>query len=180
MVFVIVVGLSVWQVAGLWKKREMDPEVLAAITSLSLEDRVAALEARVAVLERNTGLVKPRSTGKRSEKIVNLNGGKIISSEWAKITGTDFSLDASLYGNSVEISWEGWIDNGNGAVRLYDSTNHRVVDSSEISVESGVKSSFYSKPLSIWRGQNEYYIEGKNPGGELVLTSPRLKIVIRQ
>ncbi|HCX25256.1 TPA: hypothetical protein DHT69_00210, partial [Candidatus Collierbacteria bacterium] len=100
-------------------------------------------------------------------------------SDWTKISGTDFSFDAALYGGSVEVSWQGWIENGKGSVRLYDSTNHRAVDSSELSVDSGVRSSFYSKPISIWRGQNQYYLEGKNPWGEMTVSGPRLRIVTR-
>ncbi|SRR5258706_819517 len=179
-VIVTVFALTGWQVYGLTRARgENNQEVLAAATPRTLEERVAALESRVAVLERNTGLVKPNGTGKLKEQFVNLTGGSVTASDWTAIAGTNFSLDTALYGNSVEVSWQGWIDNGYGSVRIFDDTNHRVVDNSEIGVDSGVKSSFYSKPLSIWRGQNQYHVEGKNPQGELELSSPRLRIVTR-
>jgi hypothetical protein len=180
-VIMTVFSLASWQVYGLTqpKKGETQEEVLAAATPRTLEERVAALESRVAVLERNTGLVKPNTTGKLKEQFVTLTGGSGTATDWMTIPGTSFNLDTSLYGNSVEVSWQGWIDNGYGSVRLYDDTNHRAVDNSEISVDSGVKSSFYSKPLSIWRGQNQYHIEGKNVLGELTISSPRLKIVTR-
>ncbi|KKT29567.1 MAG: hypothetical protein UW41_C0016G0031 [Candidatus Collierbacteria bacterium GW2011_GWC2_44_18] len=180
-VMVSVLTLSGWQVYRLTSGRSSleDPEVLAAVTTRTLEERVVSLESRVLTLERNTGLVKPKSTGKIKERFVQLAGGSINTVSWTKIPGTEFSFDAALYGTSVEVSWEGWIDNGYGSVRIYDDTNHRAVDSSELSVESGVKSSFYSKPMSIWRGQNQYYIQGKNPLGEVSISLPRLKIVTR-
>ncbi len=180
-VMVSVVALSGWQVYGLMSRKfaSEDPEVLAATTTKTLEERVASLESRVLTLERNAGLVKPKSTGKIKEQFVQLAGGSINTVSWEKIQGTEFSFDAALYGTYVEVSWEGWIDNGNGSVRIYDDTNHRAVDNSEISVDSGVKSSFYSKPMSIWRGLNQYHIEGKNPLGMLTISSPRLKIVTR-
>ena len=183
MLIVGVLTLSGWEVYRLVNRGgsglEEDPEVLAATTTKTVEERVAALESRVYTLERNTGLVKPKSTGKLKEQFATLSGGSVNSAEWTKVAGSDFTLDTSLYGSSVEVSWQGWIDTGNGSVRLYDSTNHRAVDFSELSVDSGVKSSFYSKPMSIWRGQNQYYIEGKNPLGQLTISSPRLKIVTR-
>lgn len=180
-VIVTVLSLSGWQVYGLMVRQPNldDPEVLAAATPRTLEERVAALESRVYTLERNTGLVKPKTTGKLKEQFVQLAGGSVNSNEWTKISGTDFSLDTSLYGTAVEVSWQGWIENGYGSVRIYDATNYRAVDNSEVSVDSGVKSSFYSKPLSIWRGQNQYYLEGKNPLGELTVSQPRLKVVTR-
>lgn len=176
-----VLSLASWQVYSLMSSRPTseDPEVLASTTTMTIEERVTALESRVLILEKNTGLVKPKATGKLKEQFVVLSGGVVNAGDWTRMAGTDFSLDASLYGASVEISWQGWIEGGNGSVRLYDETNHRAVDNSEISVDSGVRSSFYSKPVSIWRGQNSYYIEGKNPWGEMTLSQPRLKIVTR-
>lgn len=185
MVLVVVIltvfGLSSWQVYRLIIHRStlVDPEVLAATTTRTLEERVASLESRVLTLERNTGLIKPNTTGKLKEQFVTLSGGTLVASDWTQIPGTDFSFDASLYGSSVEVSWQGWIEGGKGSIRLYDNTNHRAVDNSEISVDSGVRSSFYSKPISIWRGQNQYFIQGKNPWGEMIVSQPRLKIMTR-
>lgn len=178
---ITVLALSSWQVYGMIVRRPAleNPNVLAATTTRTLEDRVTALESRVSILERNTGLIKPSATSKMKEQFVTLSGGTVTASDWTQIPGTDFSFDASLYGSSVEVSWQGWIENGKGSIRLYDSTNHRAVDNSEIAVDSGVRSSFYSKPISIWRGQNQYFIQGKNPWGEMTVSGPRLKIVTR-
>jgi len=180
---VSVLMLSGWEVYRLVERGgsglEEDPEVLAATTTRTLEERVASLESRVLVLERNVGLVKPKTAATKKEQYVQLSGGSVTASEWAKIDGTEFSFDALLYGGSVEVSWQGWVDNGYGSVRIYDDTNHRAVDGSEISVNSGVKSSFYSKSMSIWRGQNQYFIQGKNPLGVITVSQPRLRIVTR-
>lgn len=180
-VILAVLSLSGMQVYNLAKPKVLgdDPEVLAVTTEMTLEDRVAALENRLGVVERYTGVVKPVVKRKTKEQYVTLAGGKITGNEWSKIGGSDFTFDGSLYGSSVEVSWQGWIESGYGSVRLYDSTNHRVVDNSEMNIDSGVRSSFYSKPISIWRGQNQYYIEGKNPHGEMILSSPRLRVVTR-
>jgi hypothetical protein len=154
-------------------------EVLSATTTLTTEGRVSALERRVANLEKYTGMVKTSSSAMAKENFVSLSGGSIFANDWTKVPGTDFTFDQSLYGNVTEVSWQGWIDSGNGSLRLYDNTNHRAVDGSEVTVSSGGKASFYSKPLSIWRGQNQYWIEAKSIGAEVILSLPRLKVVTR-
>jgi hypothetical protein len=110
---------------------------------------------------------------------VSLTGGDVSAFDWAKIQGTDFSLDTSLYGKNVEVSWQGWLSGGAGSVRIYDATNHRVVDFSSFTTGADSKTSFYSKMMSIWRGQNQYYIEGKITGDVMTLSSPRLRILVK-
>lgn len=182
-IIVTVFVLAGWQIyrlaEGRGKAGMTDPEVLAATTTKTLEERVASLESRVYTLERSVGLIKPSSTGKIKEQFVQLTAGKASGADWVKIPNSDFTFDAALWGSSVEVSWQGWIDNGKGSVRIYDDTNHRSVDFSEMSVDSGVKSSFYSKPISIWRGQNQYHLEAKNPDGDISVSSVRLRVVTR-
>lgn len=149
--------------------------VLAATTEKSVEERLVSLESRVYVLEKAAGLIKTK-TGKTKDSFVQLSSGTVNAVDWTRLPGSEFTFDRGLYGNNVEVTWQGWIDNGKGSVRLVDDTNHRVVDFSEVSVSGGSKSSFYSKPMAIWRGQNTYHIELKNIYGDITLSSPRLKI----
>jgi len=97
MLMVGVLTLSGWEVFRLVNRGgsglEEDSEVLAATTTKTLEERVAALESRVYTLERKTGLGKLKSTGKLKEQFVTLSGGSVNSAEWTKIDGSDFSLD---------------------------------------------------------------------------------------
>ncbi|HOX95837.1 MAG TPA: hypothetical protein PLI45_00430 [Candidatus Woesebacteria bacterium] len=157
-------------------KSRNEERVLAATTTKTLEERVASLESRVYLLEKSAGLIATKT--KASETFVSLVGGDINSADWSKIPGTDFTLDTALYGKTVEVSWQGWFK-GVGSVRLYDSTNHRAVDFSEFLSTTDGSKSFYSKVMSIWRGQNQYYIEGKTTDGTVTLSSPRLKIVAK-
>jgi len=148
-------------------------------TSSSLESRVLSLEKRVYQLEKTTGLIKTKASSTPKEYSVSLVGGGVEGYDWTKISGTDFTFDLNLYGSSAVVTLEGWMDNGMGIVRLYDETNHRAVDGSEVMVISGVKSSFYSKPLSIWRGQNQYYLEIKSLSGAVTISQPRLRVLVR-
>ncbi len=153
-----------------------DSRVLGDATG-TVESRIAALESRVYRLEKTTGLVKTYTTAATTKEFfVTLNGGSAEGYDWTKLSGSDFTFDLSLYGVAT-VTWEGWMENGMGSVRIYDDTNHRAVDGSEIMVISGSKSSFYSKNLSIWRGHNQYHLEIKSLSGRVIVTSPRLKIL---
>lgn len=175
LIIVLVLGFSFWQVSRIGKVGS--PAVLSSTSTKTVEERLASLESRVYTLEKNAGLVASTSI-KASESFVALTGGSISSFEWTKISGTDFTFDASLYGKTVEVSWQGWIS-GAASVRLYDSTNHRAVDFSEFTSATDGSKSFYTKTMAIWRGQNQYYIEGKISGGMVTLSSPRLKVLAK-
>jgi hypothetical protein len=174
-ILLVVLILSGWQVWNLTSTRK--PAVLAETTTKTLEERVKLLETRVYILEKNAGLVATVAK-KSTETFVSLVGGEASSADWTKIPGTDFTFDGSLYGKTIEVSWQGWLE-GTGSVRIYDSTNHRAVDFSEFTSTGREKRSFYSKAMSIWRGQNQYSLEGKIADGVLTLSNPRLKILVK-
>lgn len=146
-----------------------------------LNEKIVALTKRVVALERiTTGnkTASARSVSKESFK--EINGGINTGSDWTKVDGSDFWFDQSLYGNVAVVTWQGWIENGKGSVRLYDATNGRGVDGSEMTLNANGRASFYSGNLAIWRGQNQYYIQVKNSTLEQVnVTGARLKIVTK-
>lgn len=146
-----------------------------------LNDKITALTKRVVALEKKTGVTK--KTGAYKENFVSVSAGSVTGAwDWKKVEGTDFWLDLSLYGEVSEVILQGWIDGGSGLVRLYDSTNNRVVDYSEVNVKnsSGEASSFYTKPLAIWRGQNLYYLQTRgNASDRVSLSGVKLKILSR-
>lgn len=158
-----------------------------------LGDKVAALTRRVAALEKSIGIGGVSSkkaaapatkkaptlqSGQAKESFLQIAGGSAVGGDWTKLPGTDFWFDQSLYGEVTSVTWQGWVDNGSGQVRLYDATNNRGVDGSEAAVNASGKASFYSQPLAIWRGQNQYYVQIKNVNlVTVVVSSPRLRIV---
>lgn len=146
-----------------------------------LNDKIVALTKRVVTLEKKTGTAK--KTGTFKENFVAIGSATVDgANDWTKVSGSDFWLDLSLYGEVSEVTMQGWIDNGSGRVRLYDSTNSRVVDFSEISVknDSSNSTSFYTKAVSIWRGQNQYYLQVRGNGNTRVeLSGVKLKVLSR-
>lgn len=129
----------------------------------------------------------PTATPTKAEtrtETVDLSGGSASGGDWVRIGNSEKWLDTSLYGELVEVTWQGWlkVKDGNGIAyaRLYDATNNRAVDGSQVSNSSGEKASFYSGSLSIWRGQNQYYIEVKSSTGyEVTVEGPKLKLEVR-
>jgi hypothetical protein len=63
--------------------------------------------------------------------------------------------------------------------RIYDVTNNRAVDGSELSTTSGTSLILRSSDLVIWRGNNLYRVQAKSSSGNpAYLDAPRLKIIL--
>lgn len=115
---------------------------------------------------------------------VSLAAGSASGGDWVKVGGSEKWLDVALYGELVSATWQGWLEvkDGNGIAyaRIYDATNNRAVDGSEVSNSSAKKASFYSANLSLWRGQNQYYIQVKSSTGyEVSVEGAKLKLEVR-
>jgi hypothetical protein len=164
---------------------QVDRRVLSAQTELTIEERVASLEKRVASLEKKTAVSATKANSVAKESFVQLAGGSGTGVDWVAVSGSEFWLDTSLYGGNVEVSWQGKVEGeGGGAVdgwvRIYDMTNSRGVDYSQVEVAGSGGSSFYSKSMAIWRGQNQYRVEVKSRTGVLMtVVSPRLKVLVK-
>lgn len=164
----------------LWSETRVSAQVTCDVDCLNR--RIDVLVERVTKLE---GLMSATKTSAKQtavkETFFQISGGSAIgAADWVKVAGTDFWFDQSLYGNVSEVTWQGWLDNGSGSVRLYDETNNRGVDGSEVTLTSSNKASFYSKPMAIWRGQNQYCIQVKNPDVVMMTVSlPRLLIMTK-
>lgn len=147
-----------------------------------VNDKITALTRRIVALEKivvGSKSTTTKTTG-AGESFKNIGGGSAAGVDWVKVEGSDFTFDQSLYGNVNYVTWQGWMDNGTGSVRLFDSTNGRGVDGSEMSLSANGKASFYSGNLAIWRGQNQYYIQVKSSaGGMVTISGVRLRIVTK-
>ncbi len=119
----------------------------------------------------------------RVEYVGLSEGSASMTADWINLTSGKW-LDTSLYGQLVSANWQGWVEipGGSGTVwiRLYDATNARAVDGSEVSVTDTVRTSFYSGNISLWRGQNQYFIQVKSTGGGMVtVDGAKIKLVVR-
>lgn len=118
-----------------------------------------------------------------SVETVRLGDGSGSGSEWVNV-GSGTWINTSLYGQLESATWSGWalIPGGSGIarIRLYDATNNRVVDGSEVMIKDVSETSFYSGNLSIWRGQNQYFVQVKSESGESVgVKEATMKLTVR-
>jgi hypothetical protein len=115
------------------------------------------------------------------ESFRSVTGGTASSTDWKAVNSEVFGFDLGLYPEGSVVTFEGWMTLADGAsrgyVRMYDLTNNRMVDGSEVEVSATGRSSFYSPAVSIWRGTNQYRLEVRSDTGyEVRVDSVRLVI----
>ncbi len=119
-----------------------------------------------------------------SSKVTHITIGgssSTSSTSWQDIQGTDFYFDLTDYPTTTSVRWEislrAFLAGNLVYARLYDVTNSRAVDFSELSSDSGTSVLQRSVDLAIWRGNNLYRVQGKSStGNPAYLDSPRLRI----
>jgi len=109
------------------------------------------------------------------------SSGNTIMMNWTKVDGSQFVFDAKDYPSKSKVSWEVNLKvqnpNSRCSARIYDQTNLRAVDYSELSTTSTVFEYLASQNVAIWAGKNQYYLEIKSlDGSTCYISSPRLVI----
>ncbi|MDP2860694.1 MAG: hypothetical protein Q8N98_03180 [bacterium] len=102
--------------------------------------------------------------------------------EWTDVDGSDFTFDLANYPGAKAVRLEVTLKTpqGSGKVyaRLYDVTNKRAVDYSEVSTNSSSYVVLVSGDIRIWANKNTYRTQLKSDAGaEGFVSSARLKIV---
>jgi hypothetical protein len=129
-------------------------------------------------------VVPAQSTPSLKVAYITIGGSSSTSStSWADIPGTDFYFDLSDYPTATGVRWEislrSYLAGNKVYARLYDVTNKRAVDYSELWSDSGTSELKRSPDLSIWRYNNLYRVQGKSSAGcDAYLDSPRLRILL--
>ncbi|MFC1600458.1 hypothetical protein ACFL25_00025 [Patescibacteria group bacterium] len=173
---------------NLTTERTKDSECPAACMSLinDLDDTKADEQVlpspTIALINTNLSVI-PVAKKTRSVSYVPVPGsGETENTDWTDIVGTDFYLSTTDYPGLVSVYFEAnmRLENGNGEafVRLYDATNSRGVDGSELTTQSQSSVFVSNGPLSIWSGNNQYRIQAKSLTADTTyFESGRLKII---
>ena len=103
------------------------------------------------------------------------------NTSWTDILSSRFFFNLADYQGAKEVRLIVNLQAEHGSapvfVRLYDQSNNRGVDYSDLSTQSGEYAWLESSPLSIWNGNNLYNIQLKSANGTLVLVKEaKLKI----
>jgi hypothetical protein len=108
--------------------------------------------------------------------------GSTVETIWTDIPGSDFYFDLADYLAVKAVRFEIRLLALHGSAkvyaRLYDVTNKRAVDFSELSTQSSTFLRLDSGELRIWRGDNRYTVQLRSENGtEVQLKEAKLKII---
>ncbi|OGM15311.1 hypothetical protein A2V56_03640 [Candidatus Woesebacteria bacterium RBG_19FT_COMBO_42_9] len=153
-------------------EQKIEEEVAKAISTISASTKTTTAPSTTTTLT------------KKSTDYITLNGPvSTTSTQWVDIPGVEVYLDlVKDYGSLASASWEGSLKvahaNGQAYARLFDITNGRAVDGSEISTSNNADYKLVSSaPVSFWAGNNLYRLQLKSLNSfEVTFLSGRIKI----
>lgn len=100
-----------------------------------------------------------------------LSSGSSAKMEWESYVPSDFYFDLSDYPDAKSVQFIAYLKptdgSGKAFARLYDTSNKRAVDYSDLQSTSGTYELVVSSPLVIWRGNNLYRIQLKSLNGSV-------------
>lgn len=134
---------------------------------------------------KTTPIPTPTTTISSSAKVMYIpigTTGTTVNTDWTDASGTDFYFNLADYSGVKNVRWELSLQtesaNNSGYARLYDVTNKRGVDNSQLSTNLAAYEFLRSGDLTVWGGNNLYRIQLKGLNGNVVnLLNPKLKIV---
>ncbi len=157
------------------------PEDCVSYIDQKINEAINSLPTPAATKET---IIQAQPTPSSKVAYITIGGSSSTNStSWADISGTDFYFDLSDYPTTTGVRWEislrSFLGGNKVYARLYDVTNKRAVDFSELFTDSGTSELKRSQDLSIWRGSNLYRVQAKSSTGTpAYLDSPRLKVLL--
>lgn len=144
-----------------------------------VNDKVATEVARLAEeWEKKLAIPSPKVVTQKTTTTVNepkivvipiASSGETNSVSWTEVKPSEFYFDLTNYPGVKEVRFEAYLLADQGAAkvyaRLYDSTNNRGVDYSDIQTNSSSYTRIQSSKVSIWRGNNKYIVQLKSENG---------------
>lgn len=109
-----------------------------------------------------------------------ITDGSVSAAEWTGIVPSEFYFDPANYPSAKEFRFEAYLSSANddrGFARLYDATNKRGVDFSDLSFNKSEFTRIESSAVKIWNGNNKYSIQLRSVNGTKVqVKEAKLKI----
>lgn len=156
-------------------------EACEDLITQKVDEAVAKITPPVAVVTQKVTNVSSGSQTKVAYVPLGAEGS-VSSVSFADIVPSEFYFDLENYPGVKEVRFEAYIKaSGPGTkiyARLYDQTNKRGVDLSEIETSSGTYERQESSGIVIWRGNNKYTVQLRSVNGtEASLKDAKLKIM---
>lgn len=153
-----------------------------AIIRSEVQKVVGALPTPTPIIQPTPQMVQSSS----QTKVIYLpiiSSATTTQADWTDISSSDFYFNLTDYTGVKEVQWEASLKSflayNTVSARLYDVTNKRAVDFSQLETQSAAFDFLRSPNISIWRGNNLYRVQMKTPSGSLAtLGQARLKIIL--
>lgn len=109
-----------------------------------------------------------------------ITDGSVSSVDWKEVLPSEFYFDLANYPSAKEFRFEAYLSSANddrGFARLYDVTNKRGVDFSDLSFNKSEFIRIESSAIKIWSGNNKYTLQLRSVNGTKVqIKEAKLKI----
>lgn len=157
------------------------PEACLAEIEQALAESLATVETTSREILYTPLVPTPQSQAK-AVYIPLVTSASTVKMDWTDIVPSDFYFDLTDYPGAKSVRFQAYLKALHGAgrvyVHLYDDTNKRAVDYSDLSTQSPNYELLTSSPLAIWRGNNLYRVQLRSINGtEVFLQEARLKVL---
>lgn len=130
-------------------------------------------------------LVVPTSAPATQVKAVYIplvTEGTTVNTTWTDINPSEFYFDLADYPGAKEVRFICYLQALHGSAkvyaRLYDQTNKRGVDYSDLETQSDSYVRLESSGITIWRGNNKYTVQLRSANGtQVLLKEVKLKVI---
>jgi len=139
-------------------------------------------QSSISLLAQPTACKMPTSSPKKVLYIPLTTNGETVATSWTDIIPSEFYFDLKDYPEAKEVRFEAYLLALHGSakvyVRLYDATNKRGVDYSDLSTQNDAFTRLESSAIRIWQGNNKYTVQLRSANGTQVqLKEAKLKIL---
>jgi hypothetical protein len=173
-----VVSVSPVDICGPVCQGKIAEEVSRAIATVSGKEKTEKLVIR----EEYKGPTIVPIEGKAEVVWIPLvSSANTTNTNWTDVSPSDFYFDQQDYPGAKQVKFVAYLRavDATGPVyaRVYDVTNKRGVDNSEISTSSNSYQRFETGALTIWQGNNLYRLQLKSGiGTQALLSEAKLKV----
>lgn len=107
--------------------------------------------------------------------------GTVSSADWTDVVPSEFYFNINDYPGAREVRFEAYLasaNNDQGYARLYDATNKRGVDFSDLLFNQSAFTRVESSGIKIWKGNNKYTIQLRSVNATQVqIKEAKLKVL---
>lgn len=151
-----------------------------------IEERIEEAIAKIPTqTSPKTKVVIPTTTTSDKAKMIyvpSVTEGSTVNTTWTDIVPSEFYFDLNDYPGAKEVRFVAYLQALHGSAkvyaRLYDQTNKRGIDYSDLETQSDTYTLVESSKMTIWRGNNKYTVQLRSVNGtQVLLKEAKLKIL---